>query len=446
MSVKIENVDKNLVKLEIEVGSEAVEKGLAYSYKKNIKKFHVNGFRPGKVPRNIVERYYGVEALYEDALQQIVPEAFSAAVEENNLDIVSRPEYDVQEISKDKLVFTAQVYTKPEVVLGDYKGVEIQLIPDEVTDEDVERELSSVAERNARMITVEDRPAQMGDTLEIDFDGFIDGEAFEGGSAQGHTLKLGSNQFIPGFEEQLVGVEAGAETTVKVTFPEDYHASEYAGKEAEFKVKVNAIKVKELPVIDDEFASDVSEFETLEEYKNDIRAKLSERKKNEAENAMKNEAVSKAVKNAEIDIPACMIEDAVDDEIRKYADSLRRYGMNYEDYLKHTGSSEEQMREMAKPAAEERVRRSLVVEAISKAEDIQATEEEIDKKLEEYAKYYNRELEEIKAAMANSRSYLEDEVKFDNTIQFLYEHAVKTEKKEEAPAEEASAEKEEQEA
>ncbi len=427
MNVKCENVEKNVVKLELEVAPEVFEEGLQYSFKKNAHRFQVKGFRAGKAPRKIVEQVYGQEVLYEDALNKVLPGEYYKAVEELGIAPVDDPEYDIVELDKEKLIFTAKVTVKPEVKLGEYKGLEIKLVSDEVTDADVEEELNRVAERNSRMVNVEDRPAQLGDTLDIDFSGYLDGEPFDGGSAQGHQLTLGSGQFIPGFEDQLVGAEVGGEVTVSVTFPEDYQAENLAGKPVEFKVTVNDIKKKELPVIDDEFASDVSEFETLEEYRNSIREKLAEQKKKNAKSAMENEVVEKASANAEVDIPDCMVERQIQAKLQEYDRTLRMQRGSLEQYLTMIGQSMEQFQDQMRGGIEKGLRESLVLEAISKAEDIPVEESQIDEEIDQYAKQYRSDdVDGFKATVTEEdRRRIGENLKINNTVTFLLDQAVK---------------------
>lgn len=427
MNVKCENVEKNVVKLELEVAPEVFEEGLQYSFKKNAHRFQVKGFRAGKAPRKIVEQVYGQEVLYEDALNRVLPGEYYKAVDELGIVPVDDPEYDIVQLDKEKLIFTAKVTVMPEVTLGEYKGLEITLVSDEVTDADVEAELTRVAEQNSRLVTVEDRAAQMGDTLDIDFAGYLDGELFDGGSAQGHQLTLGSGQFIPGFEDQLVGAENGSEVTVAVTFPEDYQAENLAGKPVEFKVTVNAIKKKELPEINDDFASDVSEFETLEEYRNSLREKLAEQKKSSAKNAMENEVVEKASANAEVDIPTCMVERQIQAKMQEYDQSLRMQRASLEQYLAMMGQTVEQFKDQMRPGTEKGLKESLVLEAICKAENIGVEDSQIDEEIDQYAKKYRPDdVEGFKATVTEEdRRRLGESLKINNTVRFLLEQAVK---------------------
>lgn len=427
MKAKFETIEKNLIKIEVEVDADKFEEGLAYSFKKNAKNFKINGFRPGKAPRKMVEQVYGEGVLYDDALNYVLPGEYYAAVKELEVEPVDEPKYDILEIGKGKLVFTAEVYVKPEVVLGEYKGLEIKAVSGEVTDEDIDAEIKKVAESNARMVNVEDRTAEMGDTLDIDFKGLLDGEPFDGGTAEGHSLTLGSGQFIPGFEEQLVGAGTGDEVNVNVTFPEDYHAEELKGKAVVFEVKVNGIKTRELPEINDEFASDVSEFETLDEYKADLKAKLSEKKAADAKQAMENEVIEKAAANAEIDVPECMVERKIDSMLERYKNMVaQQIGIPFEQYIAMCGLTIEGMRADMRENAEKNVKESLVLEAIAKAEDIKAADEQIDAKVAELAEQYKMSADELKERMTDSdRAYFADEIAVELTIAFLLDSAVK---------------------
>ena len=426
MSVKMEKLEKTVVKLEIEVSPEKFEEGLEKSYRRNIKRFKVNGFRQGKVPRKIVEKVYGVESLYEDAFMFILPDEYEAAVKELDIVPVEEPKYDVKEIGDGKMTFTAEVTLKPEVKLGDYIGVEIEAVSDTVTDEDVQKELEQAAEKNARMVEVTDRPSQKGDTVNIDFTGYLDGEEFEGGKGESYPLELGAGQFIPGFEDQLIGKEAGAEVDVNVTFPEDYHAENLAGKPVVFKVKINDVKAKELPVIDDEFASDVSEFDTLEEYKKSIYEKLSEQKKNAAKSAMEAAVIAAVTANAEVDVPECMIENRVKSQLESYEKNLSRQNVSLEQYLGFMGMSLDDMKKDLTERAGKEIKEMLVVEAIAKAESISASNEEIDDEIEKVAKQYNMTLADLKGRLSDGNiEYYAENVKMTKAVAMLLEKAKK---------------------
>ena len=438
MQVNMEKLEKNAVKLEIEVSPEKFEEGLEKSYQRNRRNFRVNGFRQGKVPRKMVERVYGVEVLYEDAVNYIIPGEYDAAVKELGIEPVSEPKYDIKTIEPGKLVFTAEVVLKPEVKLGEYTGLEITEVSAEVTDEDIQAELDKAADSNARMVEVTDRAAQLGDTVNIDFTGYLDGEEFEGGKGEGHPLELGSGSFIPGFEDQLVGVNTGAEVDVNVTFPEDYHAEDLKGKAVVFKVKVNDIKTKELPVIDDDFASDVSEFDTLDEYKKSIADKLAETKAKNAKNAMEAEAVEKATANAEVDVPQCMIDNRVENQIEEYRHNLSHSGIELEQYLQYMGMTLEAMKEdLAKHAAID-VRQMLVMEAIAKDAAVEVSDAELDENLQDMADQYKMSVEEVKERLGDNIKYQIENIKIRKAVEMLVEKANRVK---EAAAEKPAAKK-----
>ncbi len=397
MQVKSHEIEKNLIGLEIESTPEVIEEGLQEAFRRHRNEFRINGFRPGKAPRHVVEKVYGKEVLYNDAADYVLNKEYSAAVDELGLEVVSSPKnVELKEFSDEKAVFTLEVYVKPAVELGQYRGVEVRKVDTAVTDDDVEDALKKEAEKNARMVSVDDRPAQLGDTVSLDFEGFADGVAFDGGKGENYSLKLGSGSFIPGFEDQLVGVEIGKDVDVNVTFPENYQEESLAGKPAVFKCRINEIKYQELPEINDDFASDVSEFDTLEEYKADLRRKLAERKENSAKAAMREEAVKKAVEAAVIDIPEPMIETAQQDEIRRMSDNLRHYGMNIDQYLQYMGTDLDGYKESIRPQAEVNVRTGLVMEAIAAAEKLEASEEEVDKVYQDIADYSKIDLARAK--------------------------------------------------
>ena len=392
MNCKVEKTENaNEVKLEITVEAEKFENAMKKVYFQNAKYFNIPGFRKGKAPMNIVEKYYGAQIFYEDAFNEVATEAYEEALTENKIDVVSRPEVDIAQMEKGKdLIFTAVVQTKPEVKLGKYKGIEIQKIEYKVDKKDVDHELEHMQEHNSRLVTVDDRPLENGDTATIDFEGFVDGVAFEGGKAEGHELEIGSGTFIPGFEEQLIGMELENEKEIKVTFPKEYFSKDLAGKDATFKVKLHDIKKKELPELDDEFAKDVSEFDTLEELKKSIKEKLTKNKE-QREKYETEEAVLKAVcEDSKLDIPSGMIELEIDNMLKDFEQRLSYQGLNLEQYLKMIGKTEEEMRKEYEPQAIEAIKSRLVLEAIMKAEKIEASEEEIKAKMEEMAKSYGR--------------------------------------------------------
>ncbi|KIR02938.1 Cell division trigger factor [Lachnospiraceae bacterium TWA4] len=397
MSVQVENLEKNMAKLIITVDAKVVDDAMEAVYKKNKSKYSVPGFRKGKVSRKMMENLYGKGIFLEDAINSILPTEYEKAVEESGVDVVSEPELNFTQTEPGKdLVFEATVAVKPEVKLGQYKGVEVKKVVVEVTDDDVMKVINSEREKNGVTVNVEDRPVKDGDNTTIDFEGFIDGVAFEGGKGTDYPLTIGSNAFIPGFESQLVGAELNKEVEINVTFPEDYHSEELKGKAAMFKVTVKKIEETQLPEVDDEFASEVSEFETLADYKEDVRKNLLERRTADAAIVKQNEAVSKAAANAEMEIPEAMVNTEAKNLVRDMAQNMQSQGLTMEMYLQYTGQTEEAVREQMKPRALEQIRTSLVVEAVAKAEGIEATEEEINEQYELTAKAYQMEVEELK--------------------------------------------------
>ncbi len=396
MSCKVENLEKNMAKLTIEVSAEEFEKACEKAYQKNKNKINVQGFRKGKAPRSVIEKMYGAAIFYEDAANELIPDAYADAAKESGLDIVSRPEIDIVQIEKGKeFIFTAEVAVKPEVELGAYKGVEVEKAPVEVTEAEVDAELNRVREQNSRMITVDDRAIADGDLANIDYEGFCDGVPFAGGKDEGYDLAIGSHSFIDTFEDQLIGKNIGDEVEVNVTFPTEYHAAELAGKPAMFKVKVNGIKVKELPELDDDFAQDVSEFDTLEEYKNDLKATLLERKEKEAK-AVKEEAVVDAIiEGAKMEIPEPMIQNTVAQMAEDFAQRIQAQGLSIEQYFQFTGMNANTFMENLKPQALKRIQSRLVLEAVAKAEGLTASEEEVNKEIENMAAMYQMEVDKL---------------------------------------------------
>ena len=425
MSAKFETVEKNKVVITVDVAPENFEAGIKRSFEKNKGKFKINGFRNGKAPRKMVEQIYGISAFYDDALNFVIPREYDAAVKELGLNPVSDPEYDLVEIeSNTKLVFTATVYTKPEVILGDYKGLEIKKESAEVTDEDVDNDLKKQAEDDFRLVSVDGRPAAQGDTVVIDYEGSIDGELFEGGADENHNLEIGSNSFIPGFEEQIIGHNIGEEFVIDVNFPEDYHAEELKGKAAQFKINLHDIKIKEIPEINDDFAAEKSEFETLDEYKADIKKKLAEKKEKEVKNSYENQLVEKAAENAQIDIPECMIDNAVENTLRNYERQISNYGIKFEDYLKMTGSDIETIKADIRPGAEKNVRYELVLEAIADAEQLKPTDEQLQERFAEMAKQYGMKDEDIADKLNDEmKEYLSMDMKPALAVDFLVANA-----------------------
>ena len=400
MSTKIEKLENSKIKLTIEVDASLFEEGINKAYNKNKGKIAIPGFRKGKAPRKMIEKIYGKGVFYEDAANVVIPDAYEASVEENNLDIVSRPEIDVIEMGSGKnFIFTAVVTVKPEAELGEYKGLEVEKSDVEVTEEEVSAELDKVAEQNSRMIEVTDRTVEDKDEVTIDFEGFVDGEAFEGGKGEDYPLVIGSHSFIDNFEEQLVGKNIGENIEVNVTFPEEYQQETLAGKPAMFKVTIKAIKAKELPAIDDEFAKDVSDFETLNEYKEDIKKGLQEKKETSAIRIKEDKVLDKAVANAKVEIPEVMISNEVESMLNNFNQSLQQQGMKLEQYLQYTGGNLDTFKETIKPDAKKRVSGRLILEAIAKAENIEVSEEDVKEELEKMAKMYNMEIEKLMASV-----------------------------------------------
>ncbi|QHE53170.1 trigger factor [Pontibacillus sp. HMF3514] len=421
MSAKWEKLEGNEGQLTVEVDSAEFDRALDQAFQKVVKQVQVPGFRKGKVPRPIFEQRFGVESLYQDALDIILPEAYSNAVEEAGINPVDRPEVDVEQIEKGKnLIFTAKVTVKPEVELGDYKGLEVEAQDTTVTDEDVEEELKKQQEQQAELVVKEEGTIENGDTVVMDFEGFVDGEAFEGGQADNYSLEIGSGTFIPGFEEQLLGKSSGEETEVEVTFPEEYHAEELAGKKATFKVKVHEIKTKELPGLDDEFAKDVDEeVETLDELKEKTKARLQEEKNTEAENAKREELVNKATDNAEIIVPQAMVDSELDRMTKEFEQRLQMQGMTMEMYFQFTGQDENALKEQMKDDAEQRVKTNLVLEAISEAENVEVTEEDVNAELENMASMYQTNIDNLKQMLGGNTDAVKEDLKIKKAIDFL---------------------------
>jgi trigger factor len=400
MSLQVEKLEKNMAKLTIEAPAEELEKAIEQAYQKQKKQISIPGFRKGKVPRQMIEKMYGKEVFYEDAANALIPDAYDKALDECEEDIVSSPKIEVTQIEAGKpFVFTATVALKPDVTLGTYKGVTVDKIETEVTEDEVNAEIEKERENNARNITVEDRPVKDGDITTLDFEGFVDGVAFDGGKGENYPLTIGSGAFIPGFEEQLVGAEIGKEVEVKVTFPEDYQAENLKGKDAVFKCTIKEIKEKQLPDLDDEFASEVSEFETLAEYKEDVKKNLAEKKEKDARNAKEDAAIKAAVAEAQMEIPEAMIETQQRQMVDEFAQRITMQGLSMEQYFQFTGSNYQQMLEQVKPQAEERIKSRLVLEAIAKAENLEATEEDYQKELETIADVYQMEVDKVKELM-----------------------------------------------
>lgn len=415
MSVQVENLEKNMAKLTIEVTAEDLEKALNAAYQRQKKNISIPGFRKGKVPRAMVEKMYGPAVFYEDAVNSLIPQEYAKAADESGLDIVSQPEIDVVQIEKGKpFIFTAEVAVKPEVTLGEYKGLEVPKADLEVTDEEIEAELKKEQEKNARTIHVEDRAAQEGDKVTIDFEGFVDGVAFEGGTGKDYPLTLGSKTFIPGFEEQLVGVALEQPVDVNVTFPEDYQAEELKGKEAVFKCVIHKIEAKELPELDDDFAKDVSEFDTLEEYKKEIKDNIEKRKADAAKTEKENAVVDKAIENAQMDIPEAMVKTQINQMIDDFARRIQSQGLTMEQYMQFTGSTRETMQEQMRPQAMKRIQSRLVLEKVAEVENIQISDEKLDEELTKMAEMYKMELDKFKELVDD---YQKDQMKKDLAVQ-----------------------------
>ena len=397
MSLQVEKMEKNMAKLTIEVSAEELDKAMQNAYLKARGKISIPGFRKGKAPRKMIEQMYGKGIFLEDAVNALIPEHYSKALEECDLEIVSQPEIDVTQAEPGKaFIFTAEVAVKPEVTLGEYKGVEVPKSETEVTDEDIDAEIKKEQEKNSRTVTVEDRGAENGDITTIDFEGFVDGVAFEGGKGTDYPLTLGSGSFIPGFEDQLVGAKAGDHVEVNVTFPEEYQAAELAGKAAVFQCDVKKVETKELPELDDDFAQDVSEFDTLAEYREDVKKNLTEKKEKEARAAKENAAVDKAIENAEMEIPDAMLNTQVRQMMNDFASRMQSQGLTMEQYFQFTGMTAESMMEELRPQAVKRIETRLVLEAIAKAENIEITDERIDEELAKMAEAYKMEVEKLK--------------------------------------------------
>ena len=397
MSVQVEKLEKNMAKLTIEVSSEEFENAIAKAYKKNKNKISMPGFRKGKAPRAMIEKMYGKGIFYEDAANSIIPDAYADAAKESELEIVAQPEIDVTQIESGKpFIFTATVALKPEVTLGEYKGIEVEKKEVEVTDEEVEAEINKVRESNARMLDIDDRATQDGDTVLIDFDGYVDGKQFEGGKADDYSLVLGSHSFIDNFEEQLVGKNIGDDVEVNVTVPENYQAEELQGKPAVFKVKIKEIKVKELPELDDDFAQDVSNFDTIAEYKEDLKKKLTENKEEALKREREEAVIGKIIENAQMDIPEQMVDAQTRQMTQEFAQRLSSQGLSIDQYMQFTGLTPQKMIEELKPQALKRIQSRLVLEAVVAAENIETTEEELDKEIENMASMYQMEVDKLK--------------------------------------------------
>ena len=453
MSLQVEKLEKNMAKLTIEVGAEELEKAIESAYQKNKNKISIPGFRKGKVPRKMVEQLYGAEVFYEDAANELIPEAYEKALEECEEEIVSSPKIDVTQIESGKpFIFTAEVALKPEVTLGKYKGLKVEKTEIAVTEEEVDAQIQKERENSARTITVEDRPVKDGDITTLDFEGFVDGVAFEGGKGTDYPLTIGSGAFIPGFEEQLIGAEIGKETEVNVTFPEDYQAKELAGKAAVFKCTVKSIQEKELPELDDEFASEVSTFDTLAEYKEDVKKGLEQKKADAAKSAKEEAVIEAAVAEAQMEIPDAMVETEQRQMIDEFSQRLQMQGLSMEQYMQFTGMTSQNLLDQTKSQALQRIQSRLVLEAIAAAENLTASDEDFEEQLKTMAEQYQMEPERIKETLGErgKKQVLRD-IAINKAIEFLVENAkegktaakstkAKTKKAEDASDKEAAAE------
>ena len=425
MSLQVEKLEKNMAKLTVEVPAEEFDKALTAAYNKNRGRFNIPGFRKGKAPQAMIEKMYGAGVLYEDAVNEALDATYAGAAEESGLDIVSRPEISVVQVEKGQnLIYTATVAVKPEVTLGEYKGIEVTKASAEVTDEDIDAELKRVQEQNSRLVTVEDRAVQDGDQTVIDFEGFVDGKTFEGGKGEDYALTIGSHSFIDTFEDQLIGKAIGEACEVNVTFPNEYHATDLAGKPAMFKVTVKEIKTKELPELNDEFASEVSEFENLEEYKNDIKVKLAEKKEKEAATENEDNVVQKVVENSTMEIPEPMIESQVNNMVNDYARRMQSQGLSLDQYMKFTGMTIESLKDQMKPQALKRIQTRLVLEAVAKVENITVADEAVDKEIAQMAEAYKMEVDQVKEALGETGIVqMKEDLAVQEAVDFLVAEA-----------------------
>ena len=434
MSVQVENLEKNMAKLTIEVAAEEFEKAVQAAYMKNKNKITIPGFRKGKAPRVMIEKMYGTGIFFEDAANALIQREYPKAADESGLDIVSYPEIDVVQVEKGKsFIFTAEVAVKPEVTLGEYKGLEVEVAPVEVTEEEVAAELKREQENNSRTIDVDDRAVAEGDMVTLDFEGFVDGEAFEGGKGTDYPLTIGSNSFIPGFEDQLVGAELNKEVEVNVTFPENYHANDLAGKPAVFKCTVKAIKVKELPELDDEFAKDVSESDTLDEYKADIEKNLRERKEGVAKREREDKAVDAVIANAQMDIPEAMIQNQIQQLMNDFVQRMQAQGLSIDQYYQFTGLDQAKIQEQMRPQALKRIQSRLVLEKVAEVENIQISDEKFEEELKTMADMYKMEVEKLKELMGDAeKEQMKKDIAVQEAVTLVAESAKVVEKKEEA--------------
>jgi len=426
MSLQVEKLEKNMAKLTVETSAEELENALQKAYLKNRGSIALPGFRKGKAPRKVVEKMYGAGVFYEDAANILIPEAYAKEVEGSELDLVSQPEIDVVQIEAGKpFIFTAEVALKPEVTLGEYKGVEVPKQVIEVTEEEIQAEVDKERENNSRIINVDDRAAAQGDIVVLDYEGFVEGVAFEGGKGENHELTIGSGSFIPGFEEALIGSRIDEDVDVNVIFPEEYQEEKLAGKPAVFKCKVHEIKVKELPEADDDFAKDVSEFDTLDEYKDNIKKDLTEKKEKDAKTARETAAIEKAVENAEMEIPEPMVAEQVKQMAEDFTRRIQSQGLTIEQYFQFTGMTAEKFMEQMKPEALKRIQNSLVLEAVAKAEDIQASDAKLEEEIEKMAQTYKMEVDKLKELMGdNEKNQLKQDLAIQEAVALISEAAV----------------------
>ena len=426
MSLQVEKLEHNMAKLTVEVAAEDVEKALQAAYLKQRKQINIPGFRKGKVPRQMIEKMYGPEVFYDEAANNMIPDAYAKAYDESELDIVSQPKIEVVQMEKGKpFIFTAEVATKPEVTLGDYKGLKVDKVSTRVTQKEVDEEIEKERERNASTIEVTDRAVQDKDEVTLDFEGFVDGVAFEGGKGEDYPLTIGSGSFIPGFEEQLIGAEIDKEVEVNVTFPKEYHSEELAGKDATFKCTVHTIKAKELPELDDEFASEVSECETMDAYRAEVKKNIKERKERTGKEKKENQAVDQAIENAQMDIPEAMIEFQVRQMADDFARRIQQQGLTVEQYFQFTGMTAEKMLEEMRPQAEKSIKTRLVLEAIVKAENIEVSDERVEEELTKMAEAYQMEVEKLKEFMGeNEKKQIKEDLAVQEAITLLVNESV----------------------
>ncbi len=448
MSVQVENLEKNMAKLTIEVPAEELEKAIEAAYQKQKSKISVPGFRKGKVPRKMIEKMYGAGIFFEDAANTLIQENYGPAVEESKVDVVSRPTIDVTQIESGKpFIFTAEVAVRPEVTLGKYLGVQVTKIDTTVTDEEVEAALEKEREKNSRTVTVTDRPVANGDTAVIDFEGFVDGVAFEGGKGENHPLEIGSHSFIDTFEDQLIGHNTGDDVDVNVTFPEQYQAAELAGKPALFKVKIHEIKTKDLPELNDEFAQDVSEFDTLDAYKEDLKKHLEVEKENDAKRTKEDEAIKKIIEKSSMDIPEAMIETQCENMINEFAQRIQQSGLSMDQYMQFSGMTLDKLKEQVRPEAETRIKSSLVLEQIAKDEKIEVSDEEVQAEIEKMAKAYGMEADKLAEYMGDAeKESIKRDVAVTKAVDLIMENVkerAKAKTKKEKESEEKDAAEEE---